>query len=106
VHTGSVEWNTKLKGANAVRLFVFVLYLTLSFVFFAFKQTTALARILIALEDYAWTDDKDPSFPYLTLTVTPGMINFCLYSLIHWYDNFIFLKLSAFDIYEIFFIFK
>jgi hypothetical protein len=62
--------------------FFFVLYLTLSFVF-TFKQTTALARILIALEDYAWTNDKDPSFPYLTLTVTPGMINCCLYYLSH-----------------------
>ncbi|CAF0893670.1 unnamed protein product [Adineta steineri] len=53
VHTGSVEWNTKIKGANA---------------------TTALARILIALEDYSWNNDTDPSFPSLTLTVTPGTI--------------------------------
>ncbi|CAF3892368.1 unnamed protein product [Rotaria sp. Silwood1] len=81
VHTGSVEWNTKMKGANA---------------------STALARILIALEDYAWNKDKDPAFPDLTLTVTPGTINFCLYSLIHEYGNCIFLTLSSFDIYEIF----
>ncbi|CAF1203867.1 unnamed protein product [Rotaria sordida] len=53
VHTGSVEWNTKMKGANA---------------------STTLARILIALEDYAWNNDKDPSFHNLTLTVTPGTI--------------------------------
>jgi acetylornithine deacetylase/succinyl-diaminopimelate desuccinylase-like protein len=38
VHTGSVEWNTKLKGANAVRLFVFVLYLTLSFFLLSNRQ--------------------------------------------------------------------
>ncbi|CAF3093895.1 unnamed protein product [Rotaria sp. Silwood2] len=53
VHTGSIEWNSKMKGANA---------------------STALARILIALEDHAWSNDKDPSFPDLTLTVTPGTI--------------------------------
>ncbi|CAM4752914.1 unnamed protein product [Rotaria magnacalcarata] len=53
VHTGTVEWNTKTKGANA---------------------STALARILIALEDYAWNNDTDPSFPDLTLNVTPGTI--------------------------------
>ncbi|CAF1292741.1 unnamed protein product [Adineta ricciae] len=53
VHTGSIEWNTKKKGANAA---------------------TALARILVALEDYPWENDTNPSFPNLTLTVTPGTI--------------------------------
>lgn len=33
-----------------------------------------MARILVALEDYGWDNDKDPSFPNLTLTVTPGTI--------------------------------
>lgn len=73
VHTGSVEWNTKKKGANAVR-FYFISNFIFCFVFI-FKQSTALARILIALEDYAWNNDKDPSFPDLTLTVTPGTFN-------------------------------
>lgn len=51
VHSGSVKWQSKERGANAV---------------------TGMAEILLALENVKLPETKHPSFPYHGNVITPG----------------------------------